>query len=269
MTHLSVPRAIWHNPGDQVARNELNSRDLATARDLRPNGGTNMNASVRPRGTNWARFVQAITCANLMNLGCGGSTFDDLGKAVGGSGNLNVGGSTGGAAASAGGATTSTCFSRTQNLSIAYQSGAKGCACNSATDESVCVEGVGLICDSNVWIAVYDGPCMPPPGTGGASNGGSSGTGSKSTGGSATGGATGAKLCGAWAGDTCAASEYCAYQAGQLCGGTDAEAICQPRPQVCDDVYAPVCGCDSKTYANSCAAAVAGTGVNAASACTN
>lgn len=308
-----------------------------------------MHASAQSLGANWVRFVQTLTCTCLTSLGCGGSTFDGLEKAVGGSGNLKVGGSTGGV-------TGYSCFSPTQNLSSAYQSSAKGCACNGATDASVCVQGVGLICESNVWIAVADGPCMPAPGTGGAGNGGNTGaggsatggnatggasiaacfsptqntsnvkpgasggcacnpvsdaavcvrgvgficdsvwlavydgpcmpgtggannggnsgvggqsTGGKSTGGSATGGATGGKSCGGWAGDTCTASEYCAYQAGQLCGAADAQAVCQSRPQTCNDIYAPVCGCNGKSYANSCAAALAGTGVNTANVCTN
>ena len=59
---------------------------------------------------------------------------------------------------------------------------------------------------------------------------------------------------------TCAATEYCAYVEGQLCGGTDASATCQPRPDVCPTVVSPVCGCDGKTYTNSCVAAGAGVG---------
>ncbi len=67
--------------------------------------------------------------------------------------------------------------------------------------------------------------------------------------------------CGGFLGDTCADDEYCAYEAGQFCGAADASSTCEPRPEVCPQIFAPVCGCDGNTYSNSCMAAGAGTGV--------
>jgi Kazal-type serine protease inhibitor domain len=76
------------------------------------------------------------------------------------------------------------------------------------------------------------------------------------------------RACGARAGNTCTANEYCAYTDGLYCGAADAEAVCRPRPNICPTIYSPVCGCDSQTYGSSCTAAQAGTGVMHAGPCT-
>ena len=232
-------------------------------------------------------------------MGAGGGT------AVAASGGSNAAAGTSGislagGSAAVGTSTTSSsdCYSPTQNTNNAYQANAKGCPCNPATDTSVCVQGVGLICQSNFWMAVQDGPCMPAVSTtyspaactaaGGiavpspgspisaakdCASGVALGIIDAASSGWVEGGLCCAaplpvgKACGGRAGNTCSATEYCAYQDGEWCGAADAQSTCKPRPTTCVEIYAPVCGCDSNTYSNSCLAAVAGTGIYAAGKC--
>lgn len=77
------------------------------------------------------------------------------------------------------------------------------------------------------------------------------------------------KTCGGFAGNTCSDQEYCAYQPSEHCGAADASAACLARPDACDDVYSPVCGCDFNTYPNECDAALHGTGVLSLGTCPN
>ena len=62
----------------------------------------------------------------------------------------------------------------------------------------------------------------------------------------------------------CATTEYCALADGQ-CGSS--QGTCRTKPQACDKIYAPVCGCDGTTYGNACEAAAAGVSVLATGAC--
>lgn len=45
------------------------------------------------------------------------------------------------------------------------------------------------------------------------------------------------------------------------CGGVDQFGVCRPRPEVCREVYLPVCGCNGEDYGNACEAAAGGTDV--------
>jgi hypothetical protein len=48
---------------------------------------------------------------------------------------------------------------------------------------------------------------------------------------------------------------FCQHQPGALCGAADAPGECVLIPEVCTDIFDPVCGCDGQTYGNACEAA--------------
>jgi hypothetical protein len=89
---------------------------------------------------------------------CGGST--DLAEPNGAGGTAGSSpGATGGTATGGGGTGGAACFSPYENLSRAYDQTLPGCSCT--TSSSICIQSVALICESNRWQAVEDGPCMP------------------------------------------------------------------------------------------------------------
>jgi hypothetical protein len=74
-------------------------------------------------------------------------------------------------------------------------------------------------------------------------------------------------MCGGIAGIQCPAKQYCAYAPEARCGAADMSGTCAPIPDVCMQLVDPVCGCDDKTYGNSCHAAAAGVTVAAKGPC--
>lgn len=105
----------------------------------------------------------------------------------------------------------------------------------------------------------------------GAPSAGSSSAGAGNSGNTAgspsTAGASGSgKSCGGLQGLTCDKTEYCVFPKPD-CGAADQLGTCQTKPQVCDDLYAPVCACDGKDYANECEANRAGYGVLQTGSC--
>ena len=73
--------------------------------------------------------------------------------------------------------------------------------------------------------------------------------------------------CGGIAGLQCPSGEYCNYPVSALCGAADQTGTCAARPQACDAIYQPVCGCDGKTYGNACEAALASVSVASRGEC--
>lgn len=71
----------------------------------------------------------------------------------------------------------------------------------------------------------------------------------------------GIKRCGTRGGITCKANEFCDFGGDPLCGATDKGGLCKPIEKGCTKEYAPVCGCDKRTYANACTANAAGVSV--------
>lgn len=79
------------------------------------------------------------------------------------------------------------------------------------------------------------------------------------------------RTCGGFAALECSGKQFCNYEPpnGQGCDGqvSDAAGVCEALPDTCSEQYEPVCGCDNRTYSNSCEAHRASVSVAKKGAC--
>jgi len=69
------------------------------------------------------------------------------------------------------------------------------------------------------------------------------------------------EACGGFLGIACGDGFFCDYEPSEMCGAADQMGTCEVTPEVCIQVFDPVCGCDNQSYSNHCTANAAGVAV--------
>ncbi len=73
------------------------------------------------------------------------------------------------------------------------------------------------------------------------------------------------EVCGGLPGFPCSEGEFCKLDVAECC--CDFQGVCTPIPDVCTDIFIPVCGCDGATYSNTCFAEAAGASLDHLGGC--
>src|SRR4051812_2512048 len=74
------------------------------------------------------------------------------------------------------------------------------------------------------------------------------------------------QLCAGPRDQACAKGDYCNSIVRGRCPSPSTLGVCAKKPELCSDLFAPVCGCDGQTYSSSCFAAAVGVAVEHAGA---
>jgi hypothetical protein len=75
------------------------------------------------------------------------------------------------------------------------------------------------------------------------------------------------ELCGTRGVGECDDGLFCSYSLESMCGAADQGGTCSVKPQICNKIYHPTCGCDGHTYGNNCEANAGGTSVSRVGSC--